>query len=113
MNIRGYWEYTEEFDNGEVDGTVLISEEDGVYTAEFKINEVDDDGNAIQVIEKAEVEIDESWINFETKSFECDGLKDKEEYLPTERQGLLTEEGRIVGHTWDNEEICGVFKMER
>ena len=111
--IIGKWNYKEEFDFGTCLGTVSIYKSEEVYIAEFSFIENENSGSEIRVNEKCTIEIKGNQLNFESKDIDCDGLKDGEKYFSNQRQGTYTNEDKIVGHSWDSENTCGIFVMTR
>lgn len=111
--IIGHWNYTEEFDFGTCQGVVTISQLEDKLIANFTLTERDNQGSELRVSEKCTLLLEDNTIDFKSETVECQGLLDGEEYFANHRQGNYTHEDKIVGHTWDDENACGVFVMTR
>ncbi|MEN8138016.1 MAG: hypothetical protein ABFR62_06255 [Bacteroidota bacterium] len=113
MNITGHWKYSEDFEFGESIGNVkLIQVEDSVY-GEFSFTEKVENDYEIEVFEKVKGDITEGKVllkSIEVKAKEKGRVVD---YIPNNFELHLVSENKLVGSTFDSEEVCGVFTLER
>ena len=113
MNITGIWTYNEDFEFGKSEGEVEISQTGNKVTAIFSFTEKVENNYEIDVIEKTKGVISDGKVLLE--SVEVKAVQDnrKIEYLPNTFEVHLVSENKLVGSTFDSEEVCGVFVMDR
>ena len=79
----------------------------------FSFTEMVENDYTINVVEKVEGVISDQKILL--KSTEVKALQDNQQinYLPNNFDIYLVSENKLVGSTFDSEDVCGVFVMER
>lgn len=113
MDISGKWTYTEDFDYGKSIGEVDFVQADNEVIGLFTFTESVVDYYSIDVQEKVKGTINNGTLlleSFEVKALENDS---DVEYSPNNFEVHLVSENRLVGSTYDSEDVCGVFVMER
>jgi len=113
MNISGIWSYKEDFEFGNSEGEVVISQVGNVVSAIFTFTEKVENKYKIVVVEKVQGTISEGKVVLESN--EVTALQDgkKIDYLPNTFEVHLVSENKLVGSTYDSEDVCGVFVLER
>jgi len=113
MDITGVWKYKEDFALGVSEGEVkLIQTDDKVY-GEFSFVEKVEGDYEIEVFEKVRGEISEGKVLLESTSVKA--LQDGKEvsYLGNNFEVHLVSDSKLVGSSYDDENVCGVFTLER
>lgn len=113
MNITGYWLYSEDFGFGKSEGKVELKQEGNVVKGTFAFTEMVENEYKIDVVEKVEGIINNGRVLLESE--EVKAIQNSKEiyYLPNSFDVFLVSENRLVGSTYDSEDVCGVFVLER
>jgi len=113
MNITGKWSYKEDFELGKSIGEVVLQHVDSKVTGTFNLTEEVENDYKIEVKEKAQGVIVNGKVLLE--SIEVKAMQSNKEihYLPNCFDVFLISENKLVGSTYDSEDVCGVFVMER
>lgn len=113
MNITGAWIYKEDFGYGNSEGEVEITQSGNEVMAIFTFNEKVENNYEIDVVEKTNGTITAGKILLE--STEIKAIQDGKEidYLPNSFEVHLVSKDKLVGSTYDREDVCGVFTLER
>ena len=113
MNITGAWTYNEDFEFGKSNGKVDLQQDGDRVNGIFTFTEEVENEYKIEVIEKVQGTIVNERVLLE--SVEVKALQNNKEihYLPNCFDVFLVSENKLVGSSYDTEEICGVFVMER
>lgn len=113
MNITGYWSYKEDFEFGKSVGNVELHQEGNSVTGIFTFTEEVENEYKIQVVEKVQGTVANGKVLLE--SVEVTAIQNNKEihYLPNSFDVFLVSENRLVGSTYDKEDVCGVFVLER
>lgn len=113
MNISGIWTYKEDFEYGNSEGEVDLTQTGNEVSGIFSFTEEVEDNYKIDVIEKVKGTISDGKVLFE--SIEVKALQNGKEiaYLPNTFEVHLVSENKMVGSTYDSEDVCGVFVLEK
>ncbi|WP_462279914.1 hypothetical protein [Salinivirga cyanobacteriivorans] len=113
MNISGKWTYEEDFEFGKSIGEVELMQTGNVVFGEFSFTEEVENEYTIEVTEKVKGVISDGKVRLE--SVEVKAMQDHKaiNYLPNTFDVYLASENKLVGSTYDSEDVCGVFVMER
>lgn len=113
MDISGVWEYSEDFEFGTSVGEVEITQHGNEVSAVFRFTEEVKNDYKIEVVEKTQGTIAENKVLL--KSIEVRATENDREisYLPNNFEVFLVAENKLVGSTYDSEDVCGVFVLER
>ncbi|NQU51999.1 MAG: hypothetical protein HQ522_05625 [Bacteroidetes bacterium] len=113
MNITGNWIYKEDFEFGKSEGKVEITQTGNEVIGTFTFTEKVENNYEIEVVEKTKGTISDAKVLLE--STEVTALQDDKEidYLPNCFEVHLVSEDKLVGSTYDSEDVCGVFVLER
>ncbi len=111
-NITGTWIYSEDFGFGNDKGKAVLKQDGKKVTGAFEYTERIDDEEPFEVRQMIEGDFDGELLEIKGVSVElsegCDIVYNLDEW-----EGRLTEEGKIVGSSFDAEGLCGVFVLER
>lgn len=113
MNISGKWLYNEDFEYGTSEGKVEFTQSGNEVTGIFTFIEKVENNYEIEVVEKTKGIISEAKVLL--KSIEVKAIQDDKEieYLPNTFDVHLISENKLVGSTYDSEEVCGVFVLKK
>ena len=113
MNIAGTWIYKEDFGFGKSEGEVEILQSGIDVTGIFTFTEIVENNYEINVVEKTKGIISDGKLLLE--STEVKAIQDGKQihYLPNTFDVHLVSEDKLVGSTFDTEDVCGVFVLER
>lgn len=113
MNITGSWTYNEDFEFGKSFGKVEFVEKDNFVTGIFFFTEKVENNYEIEVTEKVEGSISDGKVLL--KSVDVIALQNGKQiaYLPNNFEVHLVSDHKLVGSTFDSEDVCGVFVLER
>lgn len=113
MNITGGWTYKEDFEYGKSEGQVEITQAGDEVTGVFTFTEEVKNDYKIDVIESVKGTILDGKVLL--KSAEVTATQDNKriDYLPNNFELHLVSDNKLVGSTYDSEDVCGVFVMER
>ena len=113
MNISGIQKYSEDFELGKSNGEAEIIQKGNEVQATLKFTEEVENNYRINVIEKVKGTISDSKVLL--KSIEVEAIQDGIEidYLPNNFEVHLVSENMLVGSTYDCEDVCGVFVLEK
>ncbi len=113
-NLSGKWSYSEDFGMGNSSGEVILFHDGNTLTAEFVFTEKVDNGYEIRVEETAIGEIIDGKAILESSEVNA-WNKEGElvKYLPNNFEINIMSETKIVGSTYDQDLVCGVFIMNK
>lgn len=113
MNISGNWTYNEDFEYGNSVGEVELTQSGNEVSGVFSFTEAVENNYSIQVTEKVKGTIIDGKLLLE--SVEVKALQNGREisYLPNTFETHRITENQIIGSTYDSENVCGVFVLER
>ncbi len=112
MDISGKWKYEEDFGFGKDHGEAFFEQQGDRFSGYLKYTESIEDEADFTIHQTVEGTVSNEEIIFRGTSIEM--LSDtKMEYNLDTWEGILTPEGKIVGSSYDNHEVFGVFVLER
>lgn len=113
MNISGTWTYSEDFEYGKSEGKVVLFHVGEEVSGIFTFTEEVENNYKIEVTEKVKGIISDGKVVLESVGVRA--LQDDRviEYLPNTFEVHRISENKLVGSTYDSEEVCGVFVLER
>ncbi|WP_347841486.1 hypothetical protein [uncultured Draconibacterium sp.] len=113
MDISGHWKYKEDFAYGKSKGEVELIQNGEEVSGLFVFTEEVENNYKITVTEKVKGTFDEGKLLLE--SMEVKAIQNGREisYLPNTFEVHRISENQIVGSTFDSEDVCGVFVLER
>ena len=113
QDISGKWTFTEEFECGVDYGFAYFTQNESKIDGYLEYTEKIEDEEPFDVRQDVSGELDGHHLKLQgIKAIAKDGSELKDYNLDT-LEGTLTHEGKIVGHSFDSEDICGVFVLER
>lgn len=112
-DISGKWKFTEEFECGVDSGYAYLAQNENYITGYLEYEEKIEDEDPFFVRQDISGDITGHQISFQgVKVTDINGNILPDYNLDT-LDGTITHEGKIVGHSFDSEDICGVFVFER
>lgn len=112
-DISGKWKFTEEFECGTDVGFAYLTQEGESIKGYLEYKETIDDEEPFIVKQMVSGVIHNNHISLKgDKVSSPEGFPISDYNLDT-LEGTLTHEGKIVGHSFDSEDICGVFVLTR
>ncbi|MGQ1788462.1 hypothetical protein [Saccharicrinis sp. GN24d3] len=113
MDISGTYKYTEDFEYGNSEGTVELYQTNKEVSGVFTFTETVKNTYKIEVNEKVKGTISGNKLLLE--SVEVRAIQDGKaiEYLPNTFEIQHISENKLVGSTFDTEDICGVFVLDK
>jgi len=113
QDIAGDWRFSEEFECGTDLGIAHFTQKGTTISGYLSYIEKVEDEEPFDVIQTVSGEISGHHLKLQgTKATTKEGLEINDYNLDT-LEGTLTHEGKIVGHSFDTEDVCGVFILER
>ncbi|MCL3782528.1 hypothetical protein EMN47_19260 [Prolixibacteraceae bacterium JC049] len=113
FDINGRWKYSEDFGFGTDLGFAEFKYTNEKIHGYLEYTETINGEEPFTIRQHVQGEIIEDKAYFNGISYELlDGDEDIVYNLDT-WEGLITDEGKIVGSTFDNEDVFGVFVLER
>jgi hypothetical protein len=113
MNLSGLWSYNEDFAFGKSTGKVIIRHNYNEVEAEFIFTEKVENHYNIEVVEKTRGQISERKIILESCEVKAIQNGHPIGYLPNTFEIQRITANKMVGSTFDTENVCGVFVMEK
>jgi hypothetical protein len=113
MNITGNWSYKEDFEFGKSIGKAELNQIGNDVTGTFSFTEEVEGDYKIEVVEKVKGTISDGKVLLESVEVKATQDNKEIEYLPNSFEVFLVSENKLVGSTYDSEDVCGVFVMER
>ncbi|QZT37848.1 hypothetical protein K5X82_02860 [Halosquirtibacter xylanolyticus] len=111
--IAGKWSFNEDFGIGNDTGFAVFKViEDKIY-GKIKVTEQIEGDAAFVVEHQIEGHVEENQFSFCSVRSEVLYSIEHIDYELDEWEGTLTQEGRIVGSSMDDQGTCGVFVMEK
>lgn len=113
MNIKGKYTYKEDFALGKSEGTAELFQEEQEVSGIFIFTEEVENDYEIDVVEKVKGTISDGKVLL--KSIEVTAKQNGKviDYLPNNFELHLVSENKLVGSTFDSEDVCGVFVLKR
>uniref|UniRef100_UPI00321684D3 hypothetical protein n=1 Tax=uncultured Draconibacterium sp. TaxID=1573823 RepID=UPI00321684D3 len=113
MDISGIWAYSEDFEYGNSEGEVKISQTGNEVNAIFTFTEKVENDYEINVIEKVQGTIIKGKILLESSYVKATQNDREISYIPNTFEVHRILPDKIIGSTYDNENVCGVFVLDR
>lgn len=113
MNISGKWTYNEDFEYGTSVGEVEFAQTGNEVFGVFTFTEKVENNYEIDVIEKVKGTVIETNLVLNSTDVIAKQHGREIDYLPNTFEVHLVSENKLVGSTFDSEEVCGVFVLER
>ncbi len=113
MDISGIWTYNEDFEYGKSVGEVEITQTGNEVNAVFTFTEEVKNDYRIDVFEKVKGTISDNKVILESQEVTATQNGKEITYLPNNFEVFLVSENKLVGSTYDSDEVCGVFVLER
>ncbi len=113
MDLSGVWTYNEDFEYGTSTGEVDIEQTGNEVSAVFTFTEEVKNDYRIDVTEKVKGTISDGKVLLESKDVTATQNGKQIHYLPNNFDVFLVSENKLVGSTYDSEDVCGVFVLER
>lgn len=113
MNISGKWSYSEDFEFGKSIGEVILQQDGEIVKGTFTFTEEVEGDYKIDVTEKVQGTIVDGKVLLESVEVKATQNNHEIHYLPNTFDVFLVSENKLVGSTYDSEDVCGVFVMER
>ena len=113
MNLTGNWKYNEDFGAGNSVGEVVLLQKDKMLYAEFNFVEQIEGDYRIEVFEKLQGEIKDNKVLLESIEVVARNNEGEIKYMPNSFEVHIVTEKRLVGSSFDADNVCGVFTMER
>lgn len=112
-DISGKWKFSEEFECGIDNGIAFFVQDGNAIKGYLEYIEKIEDEEPFDVKQEVTGEINGHHLKLQgINATSKDGSEIKDYNLDT-LEGTLTHEGKIVGHSFDKEDICGVFVFKR
>jgi hypothetical protein len=112
-SISGKWTFNEEFECGLDKGFAYIQQDNQNLAGYFEYEEIIEEDEPFVIKQEFSGTIQDNKIHIVgTKAIHSNG-QPAHDYNLDILDGVLTHEGKIVGHSFDSDDICGVFVMER
>lgn len=113
MNFSGKWTYKEDFEYGKSTGTVELRQSNDCVTGIFTFTEEVKQNYRINVVEHVKGNISDGKVLLESTAVSAIQDGKEIEYLPNTFEVHLVSENKLVGSTFDSEDVCGVFVLEK
>ena len=113
MNISGTWSYKEDFEYGKSEGQVVLEQIENKVSGTFTFTEEVKNDYKIDVVEKVEGTIADAKLLLKSTEVSATQQGKRIEYLPNTFEVHLISDNKLVGSTFDSEEVCGVFILEK
>jgi len=113
MNITGTWSYTEDFEFGKSIGKAELKQMGDNVTGIFSFTEEVENEYKINVTESVKGRISGGEMLLKSTKVTAMHNQNEVNYLPNSFHVHLVSENMLVGSTYDSENVCGVFVMER
>lgn len=113
MDITGNWSYSEDFAFGTSIGEVNLIQNGTEVQGTFVFTEKVENDYEIRVTEEVKGTISEGKVLLESTSVTAIQDNQTIPYIPNNFEIHLVSENKLVGSTFDSENVCGVFVMER
>lgn len=112
-DISGKWKFSEEFECGTDEGYAYLTQKGEAINGYLEYKEAIEDEEPFMVKQVVSGTIHNNQISLKGDSVASPDGSPITNYNLDTMQGTLTHEGKIVGHSFDSEDICGVFVLER
>lgn len=110
-NISGKWKFSEEFECGIDKGFAFFIQNDAEINGYLEYEESIEDDEPFMVRQDISGSIHDNRISLKgEKATDPNGYPIADYNLDI-LEGTLTHEGKIVGHSYDSEDICGIFVL--
>ena len=113
FDISGRWIFSEEFDFGTDKGFAVLKQDGETVSGFFEYEESIEDEEPFMIRQYYNGIVEGNKITFiGERTTDLDGVSFTNYNLDT-LEGIYTCEGKIVGHSYDCEDFCGVFVLTR
>lgn len=113
MDISGTWVYQEDFEFGKSEGEATLTQTGDQIMGVFSFIEKVENDYEIEVTEQVKGTIAEGKVLLESIAVLAKENGKEISYLPNNFEVYLVAENKLVGSTFDSENVCGVFVLER
>lgn len=113
MNISGTWTYAEDFEYGNSEGEVELLQTGDEVNGVFTFTEEVENNYIINVTEKVKGTITNGKLLLKSTGVSAIQNDKEIDYLPNTFEVHHISEYKLVGSTFDTEDVCGVFVLER
>ncbi len=112
MDLTGRWNFKEEFDGGKDEGVAIFAQAGERVFGILDFTEYIDGDTPFQVKCQLEGKVDGNKVFLEMVDHEVLSVEPFE-YFPEKREGIINQNGQIVGSSEDGQGVCGVFVFEK
>ena len=112
-DISGKWIFNEEFECGADKGYAFIAQKGTQITGYLEYEEAIEDEEPFMVKQEFIGTFKRNKLKIEGKKATSPNGEELVGYNLDIQEGTFTREGKIVGHSHDCDDICGVFVMSR
>lgn len=112
-DISGKWRFSEEFECGMDNGYAFFTQIENAISGFLEYEETIEDEEPFMVRQNISGTIDGNQITLKGENASTPDGSPINDYNLDILEGTLTHEGKIVGHSFDSEDICGVFVLVR
>jgi hypothetical protein len=113
QNISGKWKFTEEFECGIDKGFAYLVHNENLITGYLEYEETIEDEEPFMVKQEISGTIHNNHVNLKGEKVTTPNGTPLNDYNLDTLVGVLTHEGKIVGHSFDSNDVCGVFVFMR
>ncbi|MGD9976337.1 MAG: hypothetical protein AB7S54_00175 [Bacteroidales bacterium] len=112
-DISGRWLFSEEFECGTDRGFAVLNQNGNLITGYLEYEECVEDEESFWVRQEVSGSIEGSKVKLEGIKAISPSGEELAGYNLDMLEGTYTHEEKIVGHSYDCDDICGVFVMNR
>ncbi|MCW3786379.1 hypothetical protein [Plebeiibacterium sediminum] len=112
MDLTGRWIFREEFDSGKDEGVAILAQAGDRLYGVLDFTEYIENETPFQVKCQLEGKVDGDKVSLEMIDYEIISVEPFE-YFPEKREGIINQNGQIVGSSEDEQGVCGVFVFEK
>lgn len=113
MDLTGKWNFSEDFSFGKDKGVVRLTQLGNILTGELEFTESIEEATPFKVKCLMKGSVEGKSVKLNVVSFQILESQEPIDYYPETREGIVNDQGQIVGSSEDEQGICGVFVMDR
>ena len=113
MTLTGIWKYNEDFGFGSSEGRAELIQSGETVTGTFTFTEQVKNDYKINVVEEVKGKISGGKVVLKSTGVHAEHNGLEIDYLPNTFEIFRSTENKLVGSTFDSENVCGVFVLER
>ncbi|MFA8301181.1 MAG: hypothetical protein ACEPOV_13520 [Hyphomicrobiales bacterium] len=113
IDLSGNWIFEEDFYFGKDFGFAEWKQNENVISGIVEFTECINERESFKVRLQIEGEVEGVHVFFSAKSYSIIESKEPVEYCLDSWEGIVNKHGQIVGSSYDEDGICGVFTMTR